>query len=166
MTKRKFPWLKLQPKSQPELPERPPIWFGNRSNTEYYHEATPQERLMQRMVMERADAQARRLGVDRREFLASSMGMFTTLAVINQVSGCGGDSGDGMLDLPLGGMDMKVPAAGMGSGTGGGSPAGMGPVGGTGGRQQERDEQPGRTKARQGAHVEQVPHSATVCSAG
>ena len=41
--------------------------------------------------MQRADEQARRLGIDRREFLASSMGMMTTLAVINQVSGCSGE---------------------------------------------------------------------------
>ncbi len=38
-------------------------------------------------VLRRAEHQARRLGISRREFLASSMGMATTLAVINEM-GC------------------------------------------------------------------------------
>ena len=80
------PGCSLKKKSEPELPERPPMWMGNRSNGEYYHPATREEKLIHRMVMERADSQARRLGMERREFLASSMGMFTTLAVINQVA--------------------------------------------------------------------------------
>lgn len=129
MGKRKFPWLKLQRKSQPELPERPPIWLGNRSNGEYYHQQTSQERLIQRVVMERADAQARRLGMDRREFLASSMGMFTTLAVINQVAGCSGSNGDGTTNVPVGG------AAGTGAGGAGGPTAGTAPGAGGGGAQ-------------------------------
>ena len=69
----KFPWLKLQKKSQPELPERPPIWLGNRSNGEYFHEQTRSERKMWEVTLQRADEQARRLGMERREFLASSM---------------------------------------------------------------------------------------------
>ena len=97
----KFPWLHLKKKSEQELPERPPMWMGNRSNGEYYHPRTREEKLIHRLVMERADSQARRLGMERREFLASSMGMFTTLAVINQVAGCGGDNGDGTMNVPV-----------------------------------------------------------------
>ncbi len=150
MAKRRFPWLALHRKSQPELPEGPPIWLGNRSNGEYYHEQTPAERQAYRLVMERADEQARRLGIARRDFLASSMGMFTTLAVINQVSGCSGKSGNGMTKMSP--ADVKAmmqggsgaaagrtgagssAAAGAGAGaTGDGGPAGASDGGGGGG---------------------------------
>ena len=116
MAKSKFPWVKLHRKAAPEVPDRPPIWLGNRSNTEYWHPASKEERLTHRLVLEKADEQARRLGIDRREFLASSMGMFTTLAVINQVSGCGGDDGDGMVSLAPDDVNMSIPSTPMGTG--------------------------------------------------
>jgi hypothetical protein len=141
MARRKFPWLKLTKKSQPELEERPPIWLGNRSNGEYYHQQTREERLIHDETMRRADEQARRLGIERREFLASSMGMFTTLAVINQVSGCGGSSGDGT--TPMSPDDAMNMMGGSGAGAGaGGAPTGVagspimagGGIGGGGGQ--------------------------------
>lgn len=91
----RFPWLKLGKKTDPELPLEPPIWMNDHSNGEYYHKQTPLEARMKREILKRADEQARYLGMDRREFLASSMGMVTTLAVINQMTGCGGDSEGG-----------------------------------------------------------------------
>ena len=134
----KFPWLKLTKKSEQPLPERPPIWLGNRSNGEYYHEQTREERLIYDLTLQRADEQARRLGIDRREFLASSMGMFTTLAVINQVSGCGGSSGTGMTSMNP--IDVRAAmGAGMGSasssvnGSSGTSPNAIGAPAGGGG---------------------------------
>ena len=123
MAKSKFPWVKLHRKAAPEVPDRPPIWLGNRSNTEYWHPASKEERLTHRLVLEKADEQARRLGIDRREFLASSMGMFTTLAVINQVSGCGGDDGDGMVSLAPDDVNMSIPSTPMGTGGSGGGGA-------------------------------------------
>ncbi len=126
-TKTRFPWLKLPKKSQPELQERPPIWLGSRSNGEYFHEQTRAERQIHDLVMQRADAQARKLGMERREFLASSMGMFTTLAVINQVSGCGGSRGDGMTDM------SPDAVTGMMSGSGGTAAPGAGGSGGSAG---------------------------------
>jgi hypothetical protein len=131
MPKKRFPWLKLLKKSQEELPERTPIWLGSRSNGEYFHPQSRAERAMHEMAMRRADDQARRLGIDRREFLASSMGMFTTLAVINQVSGCGGKNGDGTTDMSpddvrsmiggggSGGTAIGSGGAGVSSGSGG-----------------------------------------------
>ncbi|MDH5673788.1 MAG: amidohydrolase [Myxococcales bacterium] len=95
MPKSRFPWLSLRKKTDPEFPVEPPMWMGSRSNGEYFHQQTSRERLIRKLVLERADESSRKLGMDRREFLASSMGMFTTLAVINQVGGCGGDDGDG-----------------------------------------------------------------------
>jgi predicted TIM-barrel fold metal-dependent hydrolase len=90
----RFPWLRLGKKTDPEAPLEPPIWFGDHSNGEYFHRQTPREARMRHEILRRADEQARYLGMDRREFLASSMGMAVTLAVINQ-AGCGDDDGGG-----------------------------------------------------------------------
>ena len=128
------PWLKLGSMSREALPEGPPVWLGSRSNGEYFHEQSANERLVHRLVMERADERARKLGISRREFLASSMGMFTTLAVINQVSGCGGSRGDGMTDmLPNDVQNMMSGAGGAGGVGGAGGGGGAGGVGGAAG---------------------------------
>jgi predicted TIM-barrel fold metal-dependent hydrolase len=84
----KFPWLKLRKKTEPELPLEPPVWFGNKSNGEFFRPQTPREALMRAEVLRRAEKESRRHGMDRREFLASSMGMAVTLTVINEM-GCG-----------------------------------------------------------------------------
>src|SRR5581483_699874 len=91
---KKFPWVSLGKKTDPELPVEPPIWMGNHSNGEYFHVQTPREALMRKEVLRRAEKEAKRHGMDRREFLASSMGMAVTLTVINEM-GCGSTSGSG-----------------------------------------------------------------------
>ena len=74
MKKRK--WLSLGKKTAPELPLKPPIPFlENYSNGEFFHEQTPRDRLINKLVLEKADENSRKLGVDRRQFLASSAGM-------------------------------------------------------------------------------------------
>src|SRR5262245_20494343 len=125
------PWLKLGKKSGEELAEQPPIWLGSRSNGEYFHQQSQKERLIHRLTLERADEQARRLGGSRREFLASSMGMLTTLAVVNQVSGCGGSRGDGMTNMNVG--DVQNMMSGGSGGAGGSGGVGGGGAGGAGG---------------------------------
>ena len=90
---RRFPWIRMRKKTDPELPLEPPIHLGNFSTGEYFHEQTPREKRIRRMILERADAQARRVGLDRREFLASAMGMATSLAVVNAVNGCSSEDG-------------------------------------------------------------------------
>jgi hypothetical protein len=90
-----YGWLSLRRKTDPELSLEPPILLGDRSNGEIYHRQTARERLIRRLVLERAEEGARRLGVDRRQFLASTCGMATTLAVINMV-GCSGDGNGGL----------------------------------------------------------------------
>src|SRR5580698_3899710 len=90
----KFPWLKLRKKTEPELPLEPPIWFGNQSNGEYFRHQTPQEAKMRAEILRRAEKEAPRHGMDRREFLASSMGVAVTLTVINEM-GCGSSSASG-----------------------------------------------------------------------
>lgn len=93
--KTKMPWLQRRRKTDPELPLEPPLWMGTRSNGEYFHFQTPYERKLRQFVLEKADENARRVGMDRRSFLASALGMATTLWCINFVSGCTEGSLDG-----------------------------------------------------------------------
>jgi predicted TIM-barrel fold metal-dependent hydrolase len=81
----------MRKKTDPELPLEPPLWFGNISNGEYFRFATKKDRLLRKMILEKADENARYIGMDRRQFLASTMGMATTLYTIAQVSACSSD---------------------------------------------------------------------------
>jgi hypothetical protein len=87
------PWIALRKKSRPELPLEPPILLGPRSNGEFYLDPTPLERRIRTQILGVADQKARRLGMDRRAFLASTMGMATSLSVLNLAAGCGNDKG-------------------------------------------------------------------------
>jgi len=101
---KKQKWLTMRKKTDPELPVKPPIPFlESYSNGEFFHEQTPRDRLITKLIFEQADEKARKLGVDRRHFLASSMGMVTSLSVINAVSGCSADGTGGGFDTPDGG---------------------------------------------------------------
>jgi predicted TIM-barrel fold metal-dependent hydrolase len=91
---KKFPWVSLGKKTDPELPLEPPIWMGNHSNGEYFHLQTPREAAMREEILRRAERESKRHGMDRREFLASTMGMAVTLTVINEL-GCGSSSSGG-----------------------------------------------------------------------
>ncbi len=91
-----LPFLKSWKKTYPELPYESPIWLGNRSNGEFFHEQTPRERKVRKEILRVCAAKANRLGMDRREFMASTMGMATTLAVIQACGGGGnGNAGSG-----------------------------------------------------------------------
>lgn len=70
-----------------------PINFGVASNGEFFHPQTPKKKMIEDMVIERATANAERVGMDRRKFLASFAGMATTMAVVHTVSGCKGSDG-------------------------------------------------------------------------
>ena len=96
MPKKKFQGQKLGKKTDPEPPLRAPLWLGTISNGEYFHTQTKREKLIEQEVLKRADTQARYLGMDRREFLSSSMGMVTTMAVINQLGACSSSDSDMM----------------------------------------------------------------------
>ena len=98
---KKQKWLSMAKKTEPELPLKPPIPFlENYSNGEFFHEQTPRDRLINKLVLEKADEKSRKLGVDRRQFLASTAGMVTTLSVINTVSGCGSTGENGGFNTP------------------------------------------------------------------
>lgn len=140
MPKRKFHWSSRAKRSEPEQPYETPIWLGNKSNGEFFHYQTERERKMRDEILRRCDDNARKLGMDRREFINSSMGMLTTLAVFNLASGCGDKNGfmsqsavAGFMDARQGGVGGAV--AGSGVATPSQASSGMGaPQGaGTGG---------------------------------
>jgi hypothetical protein len=90
----------MRRKTSPELHLEPPLWMGTRSNGEYFHFQTSYEKRLRQFVLEQADANARRIGLDRREFLARAVGMATTLWCINLLS-CGDGGGGGQGNAPL-----------------------------------------------------------------
>ena len=93
MGKTKFQWLKRSSKADPEVPYETPVWLGNMSNGEFFRPQREKDRKIRELILQRADDFARRKGMDRREFMASSMGMATTLSVLNFAAGCGGKDG-------------------------------------------------------------------------
>jgi predicted TIM-barrel fold metal-dependent hydrolase len=121
MSKYKMPWLRMRKKTDPELPLQPPIHLSPFSNGEVFFEPGPQEKLIRKLILEKAEEGARRHGIDRREFMASTMGMATSLWAVNLVTGCGSSDGGGA----AGG------SGGVGSGSGGAF--GAGGAGGGGG---------------------------------
>jgi len=80
-------------RSDPDVSYDTPIPLGNKSNGEFFQEQTPHERKVKKLILETCDEKARYVGMDRREFIASAMGMATTLSVLNAVSGCSEDGG-------------------------------------------------------------------------
>lgn len=92
MAKTRMKWLKRK-KTAPEVPYEPPVWLGPLSNGEFYRPQSARDRTLQEMILRRADDHARHVGMDRREFMASAMGMATTLSVFNLASGCGDSDG-------------------------------------------------------------------------
>jgi predicted TIM-barrel fold metal-dependent hydrolase len=112
MTK-KYPWLNLGKKTAPEIPYESPVWLGNHSNGEYFHPQTPREARMREEILRRGDEEARRQGMDRRAFMASSMGMALAMTVINE-TGC---SSNGNSAAPAAGNSES--GAGPGCGDGG-----------------------------------------------
>jgi uncharacterized protein len=129
MAKKKFRWLSNRKKTEPEIPYEPPVWLGNLSNGEYFLPQTEKKRKMRELILQRCDENARRLGMDRREFIASTMGMATTLSVLNMTAGCGDK--DGMMGQTV--MDNMMNAAGKGSFAGSGAVSGSGKPGSLGG---------------------------------
>jgi predicted TIM-barrel fold metal-dependent hydrolase len=128
MSKYKMPWLRKRKKTDPELPLQPPIHLGPFSNGEVFFEPGPQERLIRKLILEKAEEGAKRHGIDRREFLASSMGMATSLWAINLVTGCSSSDGGG---TSAGGGGAGAGSGGFAPGPSGGTPGGGGmPAGG------------------------------------
>jgi hypothetical protein len=121
MNRFRLAWLRRRKRTDPELPLKPPIQLGALSNGEIFRPDTPSSEQTRRLIFDKAEAAARRMGLDRREFLASSMGMATSLWALNVASGCSGNSGHSGGSGGAGGW----PFGGAGSGG-----AGAGGVGG------------------------------------
>jgi uncharacterized protein len=94
--KTKFPWLKLLKKSDPDPVLELPLWMNSWSNGEVFVEQTARDRRIKKHIFELAEKNAKRVGVDRREFLTSAMGMATSLWVL----GCSDDEGNPTSDAP------------------------------------------------------------------
>ncbi|MET0344131.1 MAG: amidohydrolase family protein [Polyangiales bacterium] len=92
MKQYRLPWLHTQRRTDPEVPVKPPMQIGALSNGEVFRADTPESDRVKALILQKADEGARRLGIERREFLASSMGMATTMWALNVASGCGGES--------------------------------------------------------------------------
>ncbi|MEM6992099.1 MAG: amidohydrolase family protein [Myxococcota bacterium] len=116
------------PKSVVEPPIEPPLPLGNRSNGEYFHTQTDRERAIRGLALQKADELSRRHGVDRREFLASTAGVATTLWAINVISGCGDDSG--AVGMGQGSGATTGGSYTTGTSGGGGASSGAGSTGG------------------------------------
>jgi uncharacterized protein len=93
MGKSKYRWLKRRSKADPEVPYEAPVWLGNMSNGEFFRPQREKDRKIREVILQKCDDMARRKGMDRREFMASTMGMATTLSVLNYAAGCGGKDG-------------------------------------------------------------------------
>jgi predicted TIM-barrel fold metal-dependent hydrolase len=149
--KKKFQWITNRKRSEPEHEYETPVWLGDKSNGEFFHYQTVRERKMRDEILRRCDDNARKLGMDRREFISSSMGMLTTLAVFNMAAGCGDKNGHmtpGAVDNFMAGQGggiapgtagaggVSTPAqasSGMGVAGAAGSVTGSGAAGGPGG---------------------------------
>ncbi|MET0387004.1 MAG: amidohydrolase family protein [Polyangiales bacterium] len=117
MGKSKYKWLSGRKKTQPDVPYESPVWLGNLSNGEFFLQAGERERKTRELVLQRCDEYARRKGMERREFIASTMGMATTLSVLNLAAGCGDDDGmmkPSTLDRMMGQRD-RTPVDGGGA---------------------------------------------------
>jgi uncharacterized protein len=134
MSKFALPWLRRRKKTDAALPLKAPIHLTPFSNGEIFFTPGPKERLVNELIMKKAEEGARRHGIDRREFLASSMGMATALWAVNVVSGCAGNAGDAAEGGGRGGTGGSGGAGGSGAGGSGagGSGAGRGGGGGAG----------------------------------
>ncbi|MDH4281844.1 MAG: amidohydrolase [Myxococcales bacterium] len=92
-------------KSAQECPIESPIPFRTGSNGEFEPPApSRRDRVATEMFHRISAEKARRLGVSRRDFVASTMGTATALWVINQVYGCANGGGAGF-DVDAGMME-------------------------------------------------------------
>jgi predicted TIM-barrel fold metal-dependent hydrolase len=119
-------WLKRKKTAQ-ELPLEPPIRLGNMSNGEFFHRSTPREQRIRAEILRQADEKSRKLGLDRREFLASAMGMCTSLSVLNLAAACSsGGKRPAFIDMGAAGAGTPATAGGSGGSGGGIGSAGSG----------------------------------------
>ena len=109
-------WIRLTKKTDPEVPYEPPLWFGDLQQRRAVTTAqTPKERRTRELILKLGDERARYYGMERREFMASGLGMALTMSVVNFVNGCSGGS-DGGFAMPTRRRGRHRAAAVSGSG--------------------------------------------------
>jgi hypothetical protein len=86
------PWFLRNRRGEAELPVDPPLCLGSYSNGEYFHRESGRDRRLRQAIEVQAERNARRVSMDRRAFLSTTMGMATSLLVINELSGCSDSS--------------------------------------------------------------------------
>lgn len=124
MARPKLNWLTKRKKTEPELPYESPIWLGPISNGEFFLPQSERDRKMRAEILRRCDDNARRVGMDRREFIASAMGMATAMSVINLASGCGDEKGLMGDNTSINHIGDRAPGpTAMGAGGNGAAPA-------------------------------------------
>jgi predicted TIM-barrel fold metal-dependent hydrolase len=87
------PWFLKTRRGEEERPVEPPLCLGSYSNGEYFHQETARDRRIRDAILREAEHNARRVGMDRRSFLTTTMGMATSMLVIDQLSGCSDGTG-------------------------------------------------------------------------
>src|SRR5256885_4087274 len=107
------PWFLKTRRTEVEQPIEPPLCLGSHSNGEYFHQETARDRQLRRLILEQADRNARRVGMDRRHFLTTAMGMATSLAVIDSMSGCNDPGGNGHTIDKMAGVDGGAACAAL-----------------------------------------------------
>jgi uncharacterized protein len=120
-------WLSRRKKTDPEIPYQSPIYLGDHSNGEFYHAQTPQERKMNEIILKEGADRARYYGMERREFMASGVGIAFSMSVINMINGCNGKNG-GLDPGNSAGAGSIPPGTGAGGSVGAptaGRPGGM-----------------------------------------
>lgn len=134
MSRFALPWLRRRKKTDAALPLKAPIHLTPFSNGEIFFTPGPRERLVNDLILKKAEEGARRHGIDRREFLASSMGMATSLWAVNVVSGCASHAGEAAGAGGAAGGGFGGLAGGGSAGRAGGAGGGLdGEEGGAGG---------------------------------
>jgi len=126
-------WLTRRRKTEAELPYQPPVWLGDWSNGEIYHHQTPVERQAHDLILKQGEQLARYYGMDRREFMASGLGMALSMSALNLVQGCSSPKDGGFFPDPSlggsGGASAGSGAAGVGTTPGAVGAAGSGSAG-------------------------------------
>jgi uncharacterized protein len=153
MARTRLKWFKMRKKTEPELPYEPPIWMGPISNGEFYRPVTKRDVQIREEILRRADDYSRRVGMDRREFLATSMGMATTLSVFNLASGCGNDG----LHKTNPAGDFATAPSSPATGTSAGAAAAMNGAGGRGASAPLAPTGPGPNMSSNPAPVQPTP---------
>ena len=134
---KKRSWLKRRKKTEPELPYQPPVWLGDWSNGELYHHQTDVQRRAQEYILKEGAERARYYGMDRREFMASGLGMALTMSALNLAQGCSSEKDGGFFPGSAAGNSAAGGGAGVGTPGGAGAsgtgvPTGMSGTGAAG----------------------------------